>query len=271
LSTRNDELLAAQLLFASHPAPGTFIPETKYRNVVDSSVTTKRASTSSNRPPAYKSAVPTSPSDHELPTEIVGKDSHKIRASQRKSPSANVNPETPPPPLQSPLNVTAKTTASKSKPFVLVAGQRFPARSPAPDMGTGQRLIRRVQTVVRIPVKREDSDEDSASVSPSVYVSAEGTGTSLHRQTNKMATKRKKVIQSDVDDEDYRYGVDRYQSSQVVSDEEEEDDELMMGVETNRRELGGSERTFAPEIRPSNGRSSTAKTAPSPNKRRKRR
>jgi len=140
------------------------------------------------------------------------------------------------------------------------------------EMGTEPRLVRRVQAVVQVRMKEEDSDQDlfdhdknSTFSSPSAYLSSmESTGTpSPSQRTRRRVKKTRKVIRSD-DDKDYEGEDGAGVNSDINS--EEEDDELMMGTEDNRRELYGAERVV-PKIIP-NGYNSTTRGL-APNRKRK--
>ncbi|KAJ6477316.1 hypothetical protein C8R47DRAFT_1139945 [Mycena vitilis] len=139
--------LSTELLTLSRSALTESPPK---RESAPSSIT-KRASTSSNRPPAYKSAIPPSPTDSDSPLQSV---------------SAHRNPRTPAPksaklpasarsdlPPYRPTDATSSGSGSHS-----AQQPRNTAKASAaqPSQPPRQIFVRRVQAVVHVKAEEDD-------------------------------------------------------------------------------------------------------------------
>jgi hypothetical protein len=249
--------------FNSQMPLSTITPRPKYSGILDttlSSSTTKRASTSPNRPLTHKSTLPSSPEPISPPIYKNGRVTQKVTPGLR-SPSPSV-------PLSHPTTTDITMTRQKSTghnrkapPHLTVSPareQRQRVSHPDPRSAPSQIVIRRVQAVVEVPVKQEDADEDSfdpgehsASDSASDRASRSGSAsvnrthmTTPSRSRSHVKARTSNVVQSDEDDDscledeievDMRSHPNRsYRKHPHNEDREEEDDELRMGAEVGQ-------------------------------------
>ncbi|KAJ6621884.1 hypothetical protein B0H10DRAFT_950556 [Mycena sp. CBHHK59/15] len=125
----------------------------------------KRASTSSNRPPAYKSAIPPSPSESDSPLQSISThpDPRTPANKSVKQPGSKSTRNELPPyqptdaaaslPNDSRSNIVMRSTAKASTKQM----QTPVAQSQAPPR---QILVRRVQAVIHRQIKEEEEDEE---------------------------------------------------------------------------------------------------------------
>jgi len=209
----------------------SYTPRTNYTNIIEpqtSSTTTKRASTSS-----YES---TDVMTEDSPLKKKHKVAHATDLTRREQ-------------------AALSDATTKSKPYVQVPNKtprpkRTTAHTPPrtanrPASPTHTRseprqttLIRRVQTVVEMPVKEEEDDDDAAELfSTSISASgsrgdAGGTGTSRKPSTRLRARRLSRRIVED-EDSDAASDVDDEYIARSQQDRrgDDDDDELRMGVE----------------------------------------
>jgi hypothetical protein len=237
----------------------TFPPRPKYGDILDgslSSATTKRGSISPNQPPAYKSAIPSSPSEPPSPSI------HKSGRITRKV-TPNLRSLSPPrAPYQPTLDATITSPKSVGRnrqaqsQLTISPARELRQRISHPEVRSEpQVLIRRVKTVVHVPVKQEDvegdvfnpaehSASDSAS-GPSRSASANVTRTTTPSRSYSHVKSRTSIVQSDEEEDSCLE--DEIAQDKIVpnrnnnnfgehpqeEDDEEEDDELRMGAEVS--------------------------------------
>jgi len=249
-----------------------FTPRRHYADVPDSapsSSSTKRAS-SSNQPPAYKSAVLESPPDPKTFLDVV-RPSHTTQpvTSRLKSLPSNSPVREAPRQQTATTDVTSASHKRKSPTRTQPHLPRVSAHSQPPISSTRtsqpvirseprQIFIRRVHAVVQVPVKEEDMEEElldpsEASTSASVSASLFGSGSipvdvigspSHKRRAPPYIPPRKSygrnVVQSDeeedssIDNIDEAEKVDPNEDGGSPSEQSDDDDELMMGAEVSR-------------------------------------
>ncbi|KAJ7695940.1 hypothetical protein B0H17DRAFT_1198266 [Mycena rosella] len=127
---------------------------------VPSSVT-KRASTSSNRPPAYKSAMPPSPTESDSPLQSVSAQLHRPRTPAPKSAAKQApSGRTELPPYHSDDASTSISTGNQGSTQQPRSTGKAKAKQAVltPSQAPRQIFVRRVQAVVH--VKQEEDDED---------------------------------------------------------------------------------------------------------------
>lgn len=207
-----------------------YTPRTNYANMIEpqtSSTTTKRASTSS-----YES---TDVMTEDTPLKKKHKVAHATDISRREPatlPDTRQKPYVQVPKVKTPKprRTTARTPTGMAHRPVSPTHARSEPRQTT--------LIRRVQTVVEMPVKEEDDDDDptelfSTSISASGSRSdAGGTIASRKRSTRLRARKQSRRV---VDDEDSDAGsdVDDEAADSRGRGGDDDDDELRMGVEVS--------------------------------------
>ncbi|KAJ7095757.1 hypothetical protein B0H15DRAFT_69590 [Mycena belliarum] len=138
--------LSTELLALSRSA----LTETPPKQYSAPSSVTKRASTSSNRPPAYKSAVPPSPTESDSPLQSISaqRNPHTPAAkSARQAPSGRA--DLPP----YPSDDASASTAQLSR-----TGKAKAKQVQTPSQAPRQIFVRRVHAVVN--VKEEEDDDD---------------------------------------------------------------------------------------------------------------
>jgi len=243
----------------------TITPRPKYSDILDatlSSSTTRRASTSLNRPLTHKSALPSSPEPISPSIYKNGRVTQKITPGLRSpSPSVPISHTT----TTTDITMTRQKSTGhnrKAPPHLTVSPareQRQRVSHPDPRSAPSQIVIRRVQAVVEVPVKQEDADEDSfnpgehsASDSASDRASRSGSAsvnrthmTTPSRSRSHVKARTSNVVESDEDDDscledaieevvDIRSHPNRsYRKHSHNEDREEEDDELRMGAEVS--------------------------------------
>ncbi|KAJ7025354.1 hypothetical protein C8F04DRAFT_137326 [Mycena alexandri] len=262
--------LSTELLTLSRSALTESPPKHYYSNSAPNSHM-KRSSTSSNRPPAYKSAIPPSPSESDSPLQSV---------------SAPRNPRTPaskPVRQQQPVSArselppyhSADASASESGSAVNRSGgsggvaQQQPPRSAkaagkqpqvqTPSQAPRQIFVRRVHAVVHVKEEEgdddlEDDEEESAEVPDS----------------NVRLVKRRRSGLMVQDDDDVRSASGSEAEGAPRGRDEESGDELMMD---SRQEIYGGVHPVLPTPQPTLRLKRLANVAPqaeaTPTKRRR--
>ncbi|KAF7365083.1 hypothetical protein MVEN_00379500 [Mycena venus] len=151
--------LSTELLTLSRSALTESPPKSEYPNSAPSSIA-KRASTSSNRPPAYKSAIPPSPSKSDSPLQSISTHRNpRTPASKPAKQPASERSDLPP------YRSTDASAASSSSGSQSQRAQQQPrtaktSAAQTPSHPPRQIFVRRVQAVVH--VKEEEEEDDNA-------------------------------------------------------------------------------------------------------------
>ncbi|KAJ7442660.1 hypothetical protein FB451DRAFT_1105630 [Mycena latifolia] len=146
--------LSTELLTLSRSA----LTESPPKNYYAPSSVTKRASTSSNRPPAYKSAIPPSPTESDSPLQSISthRNPHTPAAKSAKQPASG---RTELPPYHSDDMLTSTSSGNQSTTQQPRSTGKAKAKQvQTPSQAPRQIFVRRVQAVVH--VKEEEDDDD---------------------------------------------------------------------------------------------------------------
>ncbi|KAJ6585116.1 hypothetical protein B0H19DRAFT_1250011 [Mycena capillaripes] len=203
--------LSTELLTLSRSAL-TESPPKQYSNSAPSSIV-KRASTSSNRPPAYKSAIPTSPTDSNSPLQSISahRNPHTPAPKSAKQQPASGRSELPP---------YRSTDASASGSSGNQSAHQHPRTAKAnvaqiqtPSQPPRQIFVRRVQAVVHVKAEEGDEfeDEDEEEEAP---------------DTVRLVKRRRSGLM--VQDDDDRSASESEDEEVVRGRDDESGDELMM-------------------------------------------
>ncbi|KAJ7781801.1 hypothetical protein DFH07DRAFT_791686 [Mycena maculata] len=170
--------LSTELLTLSRSAL-TESPPKQYSDLAPSS--TKRASTSSNRPPTYKSAIPPSPSGSDSPLQSISTQRNpRTPASKSAKPSASGRAELPPyhPADASTFVSGASQSSGPQRPATKASAKQIQTPSQAPR----QIFVRRVQAIVHVKEESDDEfiDEEEEASDPVRPVERRRNGLVVH-------------------------------------------------------------------------------------------
>ncbi|KAJ7505172.1 hypothetical protein B0H11DRAFT_1977190 [Mycena galericulata] len=222
--------LSTELLTLSRSAL-TESPPKHYSDSAPSS--TKRASTSSNRPPAYKSAIPPSPTDSNSPLQSISTNRNP-RTPASKSAKPPTSGRTELPPYHSADASTSASGGNQSNSHLPRSTTKASATAKqvqTPAQPPRQILLRRVQAIVH--VKEEEDDDDFAEEEEE----ASGSVRLVQRRRSHLMVR---------DDEDEGVSGSDAEEGQRPR-EEESGDELMMNP---RQEIYGGIRPVLPTPQP---------------------
>ncbi|KAH9936621.1 uncharacterized protein B0H18DRAFT_327754 [Fomitopsis serialis] len=255
LSSRIDELVAEQLAYntQANAALGALASRSPYPDLFElSSSSTKRASTSSVAPPLNKrqTSLAQAP-DHDAPpparktrpVQTPSKHASQIdrpvdpppsRTPKHKSqpteppPAATKAPRTPNTPRATPISRAAQNSHSHSHP---------PPPEPSSSVPQ-QRVIRRVQAVISVPVKEEeesDVEPFESDASGSAYEPEDEQP--VLKRNNRRATagqrqsRARRVVEDEDEGEEETRSHRHVRPGRYVLEDEDDTDELAMGRE----------------------------------------
>ncbi|TFY69922.1 hypothetical protein EVJ58_g124 [Rhodofomes roseus] len=245
LSSRIDELVAEQLAYntQANAALGALASRSPYPDIFEpSSSSTKRASTSSVAPPLAKrqTSLAHAPDDNAPPSP------RKSKAAQTPSKHiSQIDRPVDPPPTRTPKNKpqpapatkaprtpnTPRATSSAHPPLKMKPHAMPP---PPEEFVPQQRVIRRVQAVISVPVKEEE-DSDAGPFESDASGSAYEPEQPKRKRTNARASNgrrqsqaRRVVEDEDEDEEPQAYRQSRRPRYIPDDDDDDDTDELAM-------------------------------------------